>query len=173
MNPAPAMDSMELRRARNDAEAVSCATLMSESEPWTTLGRDYTASLAIVRNPDRELWVAVIGGTVVGFAVLAMRGGFPGYLQSIGVHPTWRGQGIGAALLGHVEARVFAETPNVFLCVSSFNPRARAFYEALGYRHIGTVEGYIRAGHDELIMRKTVGPIMPGVSMPSGSGIGA
>ena len=164
------LGELELRRAHGLDEARACAAIMSTSEPWMTLGRDFASSLAVVTNPDREVWVAVCNGDVLGFIVLAMRGGFPGYIQSIGVHERWRGRRIGARLMERVEARVFEETPNVFLCVSSFNPRARAFYEACGYRHIGTVEAYIVAGHDEHIMRKTRGPILgyvpPRVEVP-------
>ncbi len=149
----------ELRPMRGDDEAAACAALMANSEPWITLGRDYAASLTVVRNPDREVWVAVNAGAVAGFVVLAMRGGFPGYIQSIGVQSSWRGHGVGRELLERVEQRVFEETPNVFLCVSSFNPRARRFYEAGGYRHVGTVPDYVVEGHDEHIMRKTRGPL--------------
>lgn len=150
---------LQLRRLKGDGEARDSAAIMATSEPWMTLGRDYDASLAVVRDPDREVWVAVADGQVVGFIVLAMRGGFPGYIQSIGVREGWRSRGVGRALLARVEARVFEETPNVFLCVSSFNPRARDFYEANGYRHVGTVPDYVVAGHDELIMRKSIGPL--------------
>lgn len=150
---------LQLRRLEGDDEARACAAIMATSEPWVTLGRDYDASLAVVRDPDREVWVAVAAGRVIGFIVLAMRGGFPGYIQSIGVDEAWRSRRVGRALLSRVETRVFEETPNIFLCVSSFNPRARGFYEANGYRHIGTVPDYIVAGHDELIMRKSLGPV--------------
>ncbi|MEP7346078.1 MAG: GNAT family N-acetyltransferase, partial [Gemmatimonadaceae bacterium] len=159
MSDASLGTELQLRRLEGDEEAHACAAIMATSEPWMTLGRNYEASLAVVRNPDREAWVAVADGQVVGFIVLAMRGGFPGYLQSIGVHEGWRSRRVGRALLSRVEARVFEETPNVFLCVSSFNPRARSFYEANGYQHIGTVPDYVVAGHNELIMRKSLGPL--------------
>ncbi len=152
-------DALQLRRLDGEGEARACAAIMAASEPWVTLERDYDASLAVVRNPDREVWVAIADGRVVGFLVLAMRGGFPGYVQSIGVEEGWRSRGVGRALLSRVEARVFEETPNVFLCVSSFNPRARQFYESKGYRHVGTVPDYVVSGHDELIMRKSLGPL--------------
>jgi len=153
------LGALQLRRLDGTDEARACATIMATNDPWITLGRDYDASLAVVCNPDREVWVAVAGGRVMGFAVLAMRGGFPGYVQSIGVDPAARSRGVGGALLARVEARVFEETPNVFLCVSSFNPRARAFYEAHGYQAVGTIPDYVVAGHDEVIMRKTQGPL--------------
>lgn len=149
----------ELRRFHGHDEALACAAIMATSEPWITLGRDHAASLTVVLNPDREVWVAVHDGVVAAFVVLAMRGGFPGYIQSIGVDASWRGRGVGRQLLERVEQRVFEETPNVFLCVSSFNPRARRFYEAGGYQHVGTVLDYVVAGHDEHIMRKTRGPL--------------
>ena len=35
------------------------------------------------------------------------------------------------------EERIFREFPNVFLCVSSINPRARQLYERNGFRTWG------------------------------------
>ena len=55
------------------------------------------------------------------------------------------------------EARIFRESPNVFLCVSSFNPRARALYKRLGYARVGELPDYLIPGHSEVIFRKTIG----------------
>lgn len=151
--------AVELRQLEGDGEARACAAIMAASEPWLAMGRDVDASLAVIRNPDREVWVAVANGLVVGFVVLAMRGGFSGYIQSIAVREGWRSRRVGHALLSRVEARVFETTPNIFLCVSAFNTRAQGFYTAHGYRHVGTLPDYVLAGHDELIMRKSIGPL--------------
>lgn len=88
-----------------------------------------------------------------------MKGAFVGYIQTVCVAPEFRGKGIGTALVSRIEERVFRESPNVFLYVSSFNPGARGLYERLGYEYVGELRDYIVAGHSELHYRKTVGPI--------------
>ena len=88
-----------------------------------------------------------------------MSGALVGYVQSIGVAPEMRGQGVGQALMGFAEKRIFARFPNVFIHVSSFNPRAKAFYERLGYEFVAEFKEYIIPGHSELLLRKTLGPI--------------
>jgi [ribosomal protein S18]-alanine N-acetyltransferase len=149
---------MTTRRA-TDADLDACARLMSTSEPWTTLGRDYDASLAVLRDPTREVYVEECDGALAGLVVLCVTGAFVGYLQSVVVAPAARGKGVGSALIAFAEARIFAVSPNVFICVSSFNPRARALYERLGYIYVGTLTDYIVRGHDELLFRKTRGPL--------------
>ena len=57
------------------------------------------------------------------------------------------------------EERIFRDSPNVFLCVSSFNTRAKALYERLGYELVGELKDYIVKGYSEYVFRKTVGPI--------------
>ena len=148
-----------IRRLGGPAEAVACARMMAATEPWITLGRQYDACLAVVAHPERETYVAVLDGGVAGFVVLNLRGAFVGYIQSVCVAPGSRSQGIGTALVRFAEARIYREAPNVFLCVSSFNPDARRLYERLGYRLVGELTDYIVAGHSELLYRKTVGPI--------------
>jgi len=148
-----------IRRLEGREEAETCARMMATTEPWITLGRRHDACLAVVAHAERETYVAVRDGEVAGFVVLNMRGAFTGYIQSVCVEPGSRGGGIGTALMRFAEARIFRESPNVFLCVSSFNPDARRLYERLDYRLVGELTDYIVAGHSELLYRKTVGPI--------------
>ena len=68
-------------------------------------------------------------------------------------------RGVGRRLLAFAEERIFRESPNVFLCVSSFNAGARRLYLRLGYELIGELKDYIVRGHSELLMRKTRGPL--------------
>jgi ribosomal protein S18 acetylase RimI-like enzyme len=150
---------VEVRRLSGDDEARACARIMNESEPWITLGRTFDTSLLAVTNPERETWVAVDGEEVAGFVILCLQGAFVGYLQTIALRADWRSRGLGRALLGFTERRLFAEGPNVFLCVSSFNPRARKLYERLGYEPVGVLRDFIVQGHDELLMRKTIGSV--------------
>lgn len=49
--------------------------------------------------------------------------------------------------------------PNVFLCVSSFNHRARAFPLRQGYTVVGELRDYLVAGHSEWLLRRTRGPL--------------
>jgi ribosomal protein S18 acetylase RimI-like enzyme len=154
------IDDIEIREVRGDDEARACATIMSTSEPWITLKRDFDASLAVVSDPNRETYVAADDSGVVGLVVLNMRGGFVGYIQSIAVRPDCRGSGLGTRLMAFAEERILRETTNVFICVSSFNPRARALYERLGYKVIGELKDFIVAGHSEFLMRKTSGPLV-------------
>ena len=150
-----------VRQLETDDEAVACARIMSSSEPWITLGRDYALSLATVRDPAREVYVGVTegDGEVVGFLILSMRGAFVGYIQSVGVRDDWRGRSLGTALISFAESRIFAETPNVFICASSFNGRARALYERLGYEIVGELRDYIVRGHSEWLLRKSIAPL--------------
>ncbi len=147
------------KQIANYDEAQACALIMSTSEPWLTLQRSYSASLAIITDPDRETYVVHENGEVVGFVTLTMHGGFVGYVQSVAVREDRRGRGIGQRLIAFAEDRIFRDSPNVFLCVSSFNTRARALYERRGYRIVGELTDYIVQGHSEIIMRKTIGSV--------------
>ena len=130
--------------------------MMSSSEPWITLGRGFDKCLDAVRHPEREVYV---DDEVRGFIILNMKGPFAGYIQTICVAPDARSAGLGTELIAFAEERIFRETPNVFLCVSSFNTRARALYERLGYELVGEIPDYIIRGASEVLLRKTRGPL--------------
>jgi len=150
-----------VRHLDSDDEAEACARLMAASEPWITLRRDYDDSLEILRDASREVYVAarVDAKEVVGFVIVSMRGAFVGYVQTVAVRDDWRGRGLGSRLIAFAERRIFRDTPNVFICVSSFNDRARALYERLGYQVVGELRDYVVQGHSEWLLRKSIAPL--------------
>ena len=74
-------------------------------------------------------------------------------MASVAVTEAERGRGAGTALLDATEAR-YPKARYVFLCVSSFNTRARALYEKHGYRLVGELPDYVVDGFSELLMGK-------------------
>jgi ribosomal protein S18 acetylase RimI-like enzyme len=148
-----------IRALAGDEEAGTCARMMVSSEPWLTLGRTYEQAVKILTSPTREVYVGVIDGRVVGFVVLIMQGALVGFVQTLAVEPFLRGRGIGEALMRYAEERILRDTPNVFLCVSSFNDGAMRFYRRLGYEVVGELRDVMIRGHAEILMRKTTGPL--------------
>lgn len=143
----------------SDADRERCARLMSSTDPWLTLGRDYDSSYELLGDPTREIYVAKVGEELAGFIILLMQGALVGYVQTICMAPEHRNRGLGRRLLAYAEERIFRESPNVFLCVSSFNTDAQRLYLRLGYELIGEFKDYIVRGYSELLMRKTRGPL--------------
>ena len=140
-------------------DARTCARLMAASEPWITLGRSYQASLGIIQDPSREVYLARDEAGLAGFLILCMTGALVGYIQTVCIDPARRGQGLGSRLVEFAERRILRVSPNVFMCVSSFNLSARRLYQRLGYTVIGELTDYIVQGHSEFLLRKTLGPL--------------
>jgi ribosomal-protein-alanine N-acetyltransferase len=151
---------MSIAALESDADARICAQLMASSEPWITLGRSFEASLAIVRDRSREVYLARDETGIAGFLILCMTGAFVGYIQTVCIDHRCRGQGLGSRLVEFAEQRILRVSPNIFMCVSSFNHAARRLYERLGYTVVGELTNYIVQGHSEILLRKTVGPIV-------------
>jgi [ribosomal protein S18]-alanine N-acetyltransferase len=149
---------MVIRPLQNDSETRACAAMMAASDPWLTLGRDFEGSMVFLTDGTKEIYVAAEREDILGFIVLNMRGAFAGYIQTICVAAAARGRGIGSELIAFAEERIFGVLPNVFLCVSSFNERAVALYERLGYQRVGIMPDFIKRGYDEIFMRKSVAP---------------
>jgi ribosomal-protein-alanine N-acetyltransferase len=139
--------------------ASGAGSMMADSEPWITLKRTYEDSVKMLGDPAREVYVALADGVIAGFLILRMDGTFSGYIQTVGVAPDWRNKGIGTKLVKVAEERIFRDRPNVFMCVSSFNPDALRLYERLGYGVIGEIKDFIVKGHSEVLLRKTIAPL--------------
>ncbi len=153
------MAGLTIRSLETRAEAEACARMMADTEPWITLRRDYEACLRVVLDETRERYVAYRGADLAGLLILNLKGAFVGYIQTVCAAPQARGTGVGTALVAFAEERIFREFKNVFICVSDFNRGARRLYERLGYQLVGELVDYVVAGHSELLLRKTRGPL--------------
>jgi [ribosomal protein S18]-alanine N-acetyltransferase len=154
-----ARTELPITRLETDAEARACARLMATSEPWITLGRSFETSLGIVQDPTREVYIARDETGIAGFLILCLTGAFVGYIQTVCIDSRCRRQGLGSRLVEFAEQRILRVSPNVFMCVSSFNHDARRLYERLGYHVVGELTDYLVRGHSEILLRKTTGPL--------------
>ena len=141
--------------AATEPEREWAAQLMASSEPWITLGRRIEACRDACRRPETLLFVARDAGAACGFILVHPRGlaGSP-YIASVAVAESSRGLGLGTRLLDFAENRFRPEARHIFLCVSSFNARARRLYERHGYEAVGELADYIIDGASEIVMHK-------------------
>jgi [ribosomal protein S18]-alanine N-acetyltransferase len=137
-----------------------CAMLMSVTDPWITLGIDYEQCLKAFDGPFKEVFVLKKEAEIIGFVIIQISGTFKGYIQTIAISETCRGLGYGTQLLQFCENRILQYSPNIFICVSSFNHRAFNLYTKFGFELVGELKDFVKKGFTELLLRKTVGPIV-------------
>jgi ribosomal protein S18 acetylase RimI-like enzyme len=150
--------SEDIRPLDRGRDAAACAEMMLTTEPWITLRLTRENALATLYDTAKEVYAARDAHGVTGFVIVDMCGLLRGYIQTVCVRADRRGEGLGSRLVRFAEDRIFRESPNVFICVSSFNPEARHLYERLGFEPVGVLRELIVPGHDELMLRKTRGP---------------
>jgi [ribosomal protein S18]-alanine N-acetyltransferase len=134
-----------------------CARTMADSDPWITLERDFDACRNVLSNPAKERYIVRADGERAGLIILDMNAAFAGYIQSICLAASARSRGIGSHVIAWAEDRIFRDSPNVFMCVSSFNTAAQRLYTRLGYETVGVLKQFVVDEHDELLLRKTRG----------------
>jgi len=124
---------MTIRPARpDDADHLLDMWLASVRATHTFLTEaDVQALLPVVRDealPALEVWVLVDGGVPIGFAGLDGAA-----LEALFLHPEHVGRGGGRLLVEHARALKGPLTVDV----NEQNPKALAFYEALGFEVVG------------------------------------
>ena len=142
------------------------ATWIVGIEPWRSLG--YRAA-ALGRYLGRlarggDVWVARrrrAGGARAGRAPLAVvvaTDGFllGGFIALLAVKPEASGQGIGAALVAHVEARLRPRRRWLFTSCDADNSAALRFYRRLGFRQVGRLPDLVSRDRVELLLRKPI-----------------
>lgn len=113
-------------------------------EPTFRFSRRYIRQL--IESPDSATWIAEEATGLVGFSVVEWPGE-PGqsaaYIQTIEVHPAFRGRGIGAELLIRAEESARAAGAySIALHVDIENAAAIGLYESRGYVRAGREEHY-------------------------------
>lgn len=131
------------------------AGLMACTEPWISLKASYESCYQSCHDNEYLLFIAHASGTACGMMLLQRRGvASSPYLKSIAVQDSMRGQGTGSALLNFAENYFRPVSRHFFLCVSSFNIAAIAFYQRHGYSQVGEFRDYIIEGASEILMHK-------------------
>lgn len=137
-----------------------CAWMMAKSDPWITMKLDYNQCLKAFDGPEKEVYVVEIEKEIAGFVILQMGGTFKGYIQTICIAEAYRGRGFGKKLLQFCEKRILKISPNIFICVSSFNIVAVRLYVDFGFKLVGELDNFVKQGFTELLLRKTAGPMI-------------
>lgn len=153
--PLPEAPVIEL--STNPDDFAVCARTMSVTDPWITLGLGYDDCLKAFDGAFKEVFLLKKNGEVIGFVIMQTQGTFKGYIQTICIDAAHRGGGYGTRILQFCEDRILQYSPNIFICVSSFNHGAIQLYTKFGFELVGELKDFVKKGYTELLMRKTFG----------------
>jgi putative acetyltransferase len=137
---------LTMRPMESQADADAFRTLNEEwISKWFRIEAKDAATLGDPRgkiiDTGGHVYVAAVGGSVVGTAALIKYGDGIYELSKMAVSPETRGQGVGRKLLLYVIAQARAlGAHTVFLGSSKRLENAVHLYEALGFRHVAPSE---------------------------------
>jgi len=151
-------EKLSIKLTADPEDFEVCALMMSVTDPWITLGLSYDQCLNAFEGRSKEIYVIRFNDEIVGFVIIQTSGTFAGYIQTICISKEYRGKGYGRKLLKFCEERILKISPNIFICVSSFNKDAARLYYDFGFKLVGELDNFVKEGFSELLLRKTVGP---------------
>ncbi len=161
-DPPYDLPSCRLEALRTADEAQTIAATLAGLSPWRELG--YTASglQGYLLRTDAALHRFSITTPAGTAGVLCVRDPWlrGPYIELVCLFPGWQGQGIGAELIAFLAgdaglAESTASLPrNLWALVSTANAVARRFYARSGFVEIAPLADLVRAGCDEILLRK-------------------
>jgi len=152
--------AFSIERTLNPADFEICSRMMVASDPWISLGMDQALCLLAFEGDFREVYILKLNHEICGFLILQIKGSFKGYIQTLCIHEMHRGKNLGTFLLEFAEQQILTYSPNMFICVSSFNEAAIRLYKKFGFQFVGVLDSFLKDGFSEYLFRKTVGPIL-------------
>lgn len=148
---ALALRSLTAENAQKLGEALSAIP------PWSVIGfpAERFGEWLQREEPTMKKFEVLAGAELAGVIVIQNPFLHGPYLKLIAILPGFQGQNLGLRLLQWMEAEArSAEARQLWLCVSTFNRRARAFYERFGFKTVATLDKLASDASDELLMRK-------------------
>ena len=152
-------------RPLEERDVAQCAEILSSTPLWQRYGVTPESALRRFQEglqSDALILVMVDeqsagnAETVMGFAWVAVRGGFDRspYLRLLAVRDSNRGAGLGHQLIQAMEDRLRQTGPDVFLLCADYNLAAQRFYEREGYLRVGQIPDYVISGVAEIVYYK-------------------
>jgi ribosomal protein S18 acetylase RimI-like enzyme len=129
-------------------------------EPWSRANYPAAALTAFMTADDPALSRhAVYAGSEIAGVIAIRQPWLRGpYLQLLALLPSFQGRGLGAALLEWFAAQAAPHDRWLWLCYSSFNTRAGAFYARHGFEEAALLPDLVADGVSEVLMRKRLDP---------------
>ena len=147
------MVTLERMRWWHVAEVMPLERALFAPEPWS----EPLFWSELGQLDTRHYLVALLGGTVVGYAGLC---DYPdeAFVQTLGVSPGLQGQGVGARLLtALLDEAVRRRQRTVSLEVRVDNDPAQRLYARHGFARTGVRRGYYPGGVDAVVLTARLG----------------
>ena len=127
-------------------------------EPWSAINYPAAHLTAFLTAQDPALDRRAVFVDEGPAGIIAVRSPWlrGPYLQVLALLPPHQGQGFGKHLLDWFERQATGNSRWIWLCYSSFNRRAGAFYAREGFEEVTLLRDLMLDGGDEVLMRKRI-----------------
>jgi [ribosomal protein S18]-alanine N-acetyltransferase len=139
------------------ANAKALGAILAAIPPWSVIGwpAERMATGLQRELPSVRRFEVLAANELAGVMTIQSPFLHGPYLQLLAILPVHQGRNLGLRLLQWMEAEARrAESRQLWLCVSSFNARARVFYERFGFVTVSVLEKLASDASDEIFMRK-------------------
>jgi ribosomal protein S18 acetylase RimI-like enzyme len=137
--------------------AARLGTALAGMPPWSVAGwpAEILTRSFLREVPTIQRFEIIASGELAGMAAIQHPFLHGPYLQLLAVLPGFQGRNLGLRVLEWMEAQArIEEARQLWLCVSTFNSRALAFYERFGFEAIAVLDKLASDRSDEIFMRK-------------------
>ncbi len=144
-------------RPLRSGNAEKLGAALAAMPPWSVIGWPAELLTAVFRRqpPSVLRFELLARGELAGIVTIQDPFLHGPYLQLLAVLPGFQGLNLGSSVLQWMEQQArAAEARQLWLCVSTFNMRARALYERFGFETVAVLDKLASEASDELFMRK-------------------
>jgi ribosomal protein S18 acetylase RimI-like enzyme len=138
-----------------NVEALGVA--LAGMPPWSVIAWPAERLAASLRRelPSVRRFELMVEGKLAGTVGIQDPFLLGPYLQLLAILPDFQGRYLGSEILEWMEREArMQEARQLWLCVTTYNTRARALYERFGFTHAALLDKLATEVSDEVLMRK-------------------
>jgi len=140
----------------SEITAGEISSVLAGMVPWRTLGYSSEGLYRYFTRNDPALlrYALVVSGGTAGMLCARYPWLLGPYVELLVIFEGYQGKGLGREVIEWLERRFAGEARNFWATVSSFNEKARSFYQRLGFKEVAVLSNLVTSGFDEILLHK-------------------
>lgn len=140
-------------------EALAAGALSARMEPWLSypFSEAELTAFFVEHEPQAPRFALRADGRFAGALVVRLNWLRGPYVHMLVVAPEHQGKGLGTGVLAFVERQaLLGGARNMWIAATDGNTGAQRLYQRFGFVEVARLDGLVRDGRTEILMRKRI-----------------
>ena len=135
---------------------MKISRVLASVDPWRRLGyrSEQLFNYLVRHDPALKRYAVKVSDDTAGVVCVRFPWLIGPFNELLAIFDVHQGKGLGREVMNWMEQAYRPLARNLWTTVSSFNTRARQFYDSIGFSETAVLNDLVADGNDEILLRK-------------------